>query len=336
MLLLALRDLQHRRGRAALTVALMAVVMTLLFIMSGLVEQFNAEPRLATDRSGGDLNWVVSRGTGGPFTSPTPVDAELLRDVPGVPILVAASALGEDRVLLVARDYSFLDEPSLTEGRYPLRDGEIVLDETAALAVGDTTTLGGFDSIVVGLTRDATVFAGVPLAFTTLEFGQRVAVGGQDLVLAKLTVRTSPVGGELKSLTPQQVADDTRIPLEGAISSVALVKALLWLITIIVIAAIIYVTALERTREFAVLKAVGARTPRLGASLLLQGLVLTIVAVVLAGVLQSFIAPSFPLTVRLPSNAWATIAGRAAIASLVAGVAGVLRVKSTPAAEAFA
>ena len=40
---------------------LMAIVMTLLFIMSGLVNQFNAEPGLATHQVAGHQKWIVVR-----------------------------------------------------------------------------------------------------------------------------------------------------------------------------------------------------------------------------------------------------------------------------------
>lgn len=335
MLLLILRDLQFRRWRVSLTIGLMAIVLTLLFLMSGLVEQFNAEPYLAADRAGGELNWVVSTGTGGPFTSPKPIDAEQLALVAGEPVLVAPSALGDTQVRMVARDYSFLDQPGLTQGRYPKVRGEVVTDETAGFTLGERTTLGGIEAVIVGLTQDSTVLAGVPIAFVTLDFGQQVAVGGQDLVLAKLTDETLAVGDGLKVLSPEQVGDDALVPLDGAIASVSLIKALLWLITIIIIAAITYISALERTRDFAVLKAVGGRTKDLGASLLIQGLVMTLVAVLIAGVLQSVIAPRFPLAVRVPQGAWITIAIGASIAASLAGAAGVLRVKSTSPVEAF-
>lgn len=335
MLLLVLRDLQFRRSRVALTISLMALVMTLLFLMSGLVEQFNSEPHLATDSAGGELNWVVSTGTGGPFTSPKPVDAGQFAYVAGEPILVAPSALGDTQVRLVARSYSFLDEPVLTQGRYPRGSGEVVTDETAGFTVGERTTLGGIDAVVVGLTRDTTVLAGVPLAFVTLEFGQQVAVGGQDFIIAKLTSRSPRVTEGLKVLSPQQIGGDALVPLDGAIASVSLIKALLWLIAAIIIAAIIYISALERARDFAVLKAVGGRTVDLGASLLIQSLIMALIAVLAAGLLQALIAPGFPLKVRVPSSSWITIAIGAAAASIVAATAGVLRVKSISPAEAF-
>lgn len=335
MLLLILRDLQYRRWRVGLTIILMGIVMTLLFIMTGLVEQFNAEPYMATERAGGDMNWVVDQGTGGPFTSPKPVAAERFAEVPGEPILVAPSAIDGSQVRLVARAYDTILEPGLVEGRYPSGPGDVVIDESAGLSVGQNVALGGQPATIVGLTRDATVLAGVPIAFVTLGFGQSVAVNGQDLLLAKLTDQTPEVDSALKVLSPTQIGDDALVPLDGAIASVTLIKVLLWLITVIIIAAIIYITALERTRDFAVLKAVGGRTPSLGGSLLAQGLVMTLLAVVIAGLLQLAIAPSFPLKVRVPSSAWITIGGGAALAALLAGGAGVMRVRSTSPAEAF-
>lgn len=335
MLLLILRDLQFRRGRVGLTVALMAIVLTLLFLMSGLVEQFNAEPYLAADRAGGELNWVVSTGTGGPFTSPKPIPAAQLDHVAGESVLVASSALGSVQVRMVARSYSFLDEPVLREGRHPVSAGEVVVDETAGFVVGQVTTLGGLDVVIVGLAEDSTVLAGVPIAFATLDFGQAVAVGGEDMIVAKLTPQSAAVGEGLKVLSPEDIGDDALVPLDGAISSVALIKALLWLISVIIIAAIIYITAIERTRDFAVLKAVGGRTVHLGASLLIQGVLMVLTAVLIAGVLQLLIAPNFPLRVRVPSSAWVSIAVGALVAAIVAGTAGVSRVRATSPTEAF-
>lgn len=335
MWLLVLRDLQYRRWRVGLTIVLMAIVMTLLFIMSGLVTQFNTEPYMATERTGADLNWVVAQGTGGPFTSPRPVDGARFADVPGDPILIAPSAINGLRITLVGRSYENMNEPKLAEGSYPAKDGEVLVDSSTELAIGETVTVGGLPGTVVGITDDATVLAGVPLVFVSLEFSQEATVGGRDLVLAKLTDQSPELPAGLKLLTADMVGDDALLPLDGAIASVTLVRALLWLITVIIIAAIIYITALERTRDFAVLKAVGAKTRDLGTSLLVQGVLMTLIAVAVAGVLQTFIAPSFPLKVRVPSSAWLTIGGGAAVAALAAGLAGVMRVKSTSPAEAF-
>jgi len=335
MLLLLLRDLQYRRWRVGLTITLMAIVMTLLFIMSGIVNQFNAEAGLATKQTAGNLNWVVTQGTGGPFTSPQPVTLERFAAVDGEPVLLAPSSIDDTRITLVGRAYTGNDTPDLLSGRYPTTAGEVLTDDTMGLSIGDAVNFGQVSGTVVGTTTDATILAGVPVTYVSLDFAQSIAVGGQDLIVAKLTSDTPAVPDDLKVMTGDDVAAVTLLPLDGAISSITLVQVLLWLITIIIIAAIIYITALERTRDFAVLKAVGGNTRDLGLSLLVQGIVMTLIAVLLAGILQTFIAPSFPLKVRVPSTAWFSIAGGAALAALVAGAAGVMKVRSTSPAEAF-
>jgi len=300
MWLLILRDLQYRKWRVGLTIG------------------------------------VVAQGTGGPFTSPQPVDTTRFDSIQGEPVLVAPSAINGARISLVARSYDSLSEPVLTAGNYPSTTGDVLIDESSGYLIGDTIEIGGLPGTVVGLTDDATILAGVPVAFVTLEFGRETAVGGRDLLLGKLTSEANPtLTPDLKLLTPEMVGDDALLPLDGAIASVTLVRALLWLITVIIIAAIIYITALERTRDFAVLKAVGAKTRDLGSSLLVQGVLMTLLAVLVAGILQTVIAPSFPLKVRVPSSAWLTIGGGAAVAALVAGAAGVAKVRSTSPAEAF-
>ena len=143
------------------------------------------------------------------------------------------------------------------------------------------------------------------------------------------------IPAQFQVMSSEQVTADTLKPLENAISSVTLVQALLWLITTIVIAAIVYITALERTRDFAVLKAVGGKTRELAGSLLVQGVIMTALAVAIAAVLQSFVAPAFPMIVRVPGASWWQIPVVAIIVAAVAGMAGVMKVRGTSPAEAF-
>ncbi|MFO5197510.1 hypothetical protein RCL06_24255, partial [Salmonella enterica subsp. enterica serovar Typhimurium] len=68
-------------------VLLASVVITLLFLMTGLVNQLNHEPYDATDAIGGEY-WVLAAGTSGPFTSggtlPVTTVGELGGDARGV------------------------------------------------------------------------------------------------------------------------------------------------------------------------------------------------------------------------------------------------------------
>lgn len=337
--LLLLRDLQYRKWRVLLTVVLMAIVMTLLFIMSGLVGQFNAEPELATRFIGDDRQWVVPAGAGGPITNPQAVPLDEFPEVlEAEAVVIQPSQLNGERVYVAGRDFSRPGNVArnLDAGRMPNATGEIVVDERLGLEVGDTATLGTSQATVVGVLDDATVLAGVSLVFTTVDFAQESVGAGLDIAMATLTTADNPsLPPAFAVMTPEEVAAETLKPLENAISSVTLVRALLWLITAIVIAAVVYITALERTRDFAVLKAVGGRNRALAGSLLIQGVIMTLLAVGIAAVLQTFVAPAFPMIVRIPDSAWWQVPVFGAVIAVVAGMAGVHKVHSTSPSEAF-
>ena len=336
MLTLVLRDLQYRAVRVLVVAVLMGIIITLLFVMTGLVNQFNTEPVLATERAGGELNWVVPETSTGPLSSPRAAPPGAIESVDGVePMLIGLASLDGARATVIGRA-ELGDQPPISTGRYPTAAGELLVDESFGGAVGDTVDFAGGTATIVGTTTDATVLAGVPLVFPQLEHAQAALANGAPVVTAGLTA-TSPASlpDGLRLMTAEEVAADGLVPLLNAISSVDLVRGLLWLITLIIISAVIYITALERTRDFAVLKAVGANDRSLALSLIVQGILMTLLAVAIAAVLQLFIAPLFPMTVRVPGKAFWQIPVGGTIVALLAGIAGARRAASTPAAEAF-
>ena len=68
MLLLTFRDLVYRKTRFIVVTILGAVVFVLLFVMTGLVNQFNLEPAETVEQFGAD-EWAPPEGVSAPFTS---------------------------------------------------------------------------------------------------------------------------------------------------------------------------------------------------------------------------------------------------------------------------
>ncbi len=68
MLLAALRDLQWRRKRFAITVIGTALVFSMGLLMSGLSNAFTVEVDRTLQQSGGD-RWVAPTGAAGPFSA---------------------------------------------------------------------------------------------------------------------------------------------------------------------------------------------------------------------------------------------------------------------------
>lgn len=349
MWLLTLRDLQYRRIRVLVVVTLSSVVMALLFLMTGLVNQFNLEPFDAT-RAIGAEHWVLAEGTSGPFTSAGTLPAALVDELgdEAHAVVVARGTISEPdtegdsaEVVIVGGDRERLGTTmgagAIVEGRPAAGPDEIVIDESAGYDVGDALALGPQPVQVVGLSRGTTVLAGLPLVFVEIGTAQDLAFQSRTVVSGVLLVQppaSAPPGAVVR--TADAVAGDALGPLEDAIASVDLVRALLWLVTAVIIGAVVFLSALERQRDFAILRAMGTPKRTLLLAVAAQAVLIALLAAVVAIGLHRLILPLFPLHVRVPERAFWQIPLGAVVAALVAGAFGLRRIASTDPATAFA
>jgi len=341
MLLLTIRDHQHRRSRVAVVTVLVTLILTLLFLMTGLVHQLKTESHKMVESIGVD-DWIVAEGVSGPITAVSVLPMSLLQDVgPGAgPVVVARSTLfmpdGSDTETVVFGHVAGQPgSPTTVSGRAPASTGEAAVDETLGLAIGDQISIGGVELEVVGITRDTTVLAGLPFAFIDLGVAQQMAFDNTDRVSAFLgAFDDSPPNGTT-NLSAAQVADDAIGPIESAVASIDLIRVLLWVVAAIVVAAVIFLSALERSRDFAILKAVGASGRSLGAGLAIQAVVIVAIGSALAALIATLIEPVFPLAVDVPTSAYWTVPLVAVLVGLVAASFGVRRVSRTDPASAF-
>lgn len=345
MLLLTFRDLVYRRTRFLVVIVLGAVVFALLFVMTGLVEQFNREPVDTVEAIGADT-WVVPEGVSGPFTalSAVPsaaVDAVVAENKAAV-VTSRSSVVDEPgaeavEVILVGHEPDSLGSPSTVDGRAATSPGEVVVDETLGVAVGDDVTIVGQPFTVVGETRRTTLLAGIPLAFVLLSDAQELTFGADDVisgVLVEGEPTSIPPGA--KTMSVDEVSQSVLDPLDGAIASIDLVRALLWIVAAIIVGAVVYLSALERQRDFAVLKAVGAPNQALLGSLALQAVLVALLAVGVAAIIQVFLAPQFPLAVSVPARAYWQLPLFAVVMALIAGGVGMRKVLRADPSQAFA
>ena len=344
MLLLTARDLQFRAVRFTVVTAGITVVMALLFLMTGLVEQFNREPYDTVEAIGAE-RWVVPEGVSGPFTASATLAPDIAVGVSGpgaAPVIVARGSLNAAgaepaEVLVVGHGYGTLGSPGVTEGRAAGAPGEAAVDRSAGFAPGDEIALGSTPLTVVGITEDTTVLAGLPVLFLGIDDARDALFDGREIVSAVLLEgdpQAVPAGSAV--LGADEVAADALGPLENAVSSVDLIRALLWVVAAIIIGAVVYLSALERQRDFAVLKAVGASNRSLMAGIALQAIAVAGIAAALAMGVQAIIEPVFPLRVRVPARAFWQIPIVAVAVAVVAGLGGMRRVARSDPAEAFA
>lgn len=342
--LISLRDLQWRRRRFAIGVVATALVFALGLILSGVSASFDNEIDRTVDSFGADA-WLVPAGTLGPFTAPTTMSESRVasvRRLPGVkradPVLVLGATTTTPRARnlnLVGVVPGGVGSPEGAEGRLTgpkaaIADKALGLDRRARLE------LNGVSLRVAALTHGMTYFAGIPRVTISLHQAQRIALEGRRLVTAIVVQgRPTTVPRGFQLLENSDVAEDLERPIVQAKDTISFIRLLLWMVAAGIIGAIVYLSALERVGDFAVLKAIGVSVRDLVAGLLLQAVLLSVLSALLAIGLQMAIAPAVAMSVEIPIGTFLTMPIVAVLVGALASFLGLRRALAVDPALAF-
>jgi putative ABC transport system permease protein len=343
--LISFRDLQWRRRRFAIAVVATGLVFALGLILSGVSASFDNEIDRTVESFGADA-WLVRAGTLGPFTAPTTIpesQVESVRRLPGVrradPVLV----LGATTTTPSARNLNVVgvvpggvgsSEGSL--GRMIARPGSAIADASLGLERGDRLAVNGRSLRVLAVPHGMTYFAGIPRVTVSLRLAQRLGLEGRRLATA-IVVKGRParIPRGLKLLKNDDVAQDLERPIVQAKDTIGFIRVLLWLAAAGIIGAIVYLSALERVGDFAVLKAIGVSVGSLVAGLMVQAVLLSLLSGLLAIGLQALIAPAVAMSVEVPFATFLSMPVVAVIVGACASVLGLRRALSVDPALAF-
>ncbi|MEX0874486.1 MAG: ABC transporter permease [Actinomycetota bacterium] len=344
MFLLTLRDLQFRAVRFGIAIIGTALVFSMVLIMSGLSARFRNEPRITVEGIGGD-HWVVAEGVTGAFTSGATIPTSLADDLEANgadeadPVaMVRHTAEGDTTtdVFLLGHEPGGIGTPEAYEGEAEVDSGAIVAAEETRFGVGDTVKISGEDFEVIGLTRSRTIFGGTPILFMDLADVQQLVYQGQPVatsVVVKGEMPTIPDGFEAK--TTEETWQDALRPLEKPVGAIDVVQILLWLVAATIIGAVVYLSALERRRDFAVMKAVGASSRGLLAGLAAQSILIALVAALVATGIQQLLVPVFPIPIEVPAGAYIQLPILALLAGALASLGGLRKAVNVDPALAF-
>ena len=345
MILVSLRDLQFRRRRFAVGVAGTALVLGITLVLSGMTTSFDNEARRSTNAFNAEA-WVVPEGSSGAFLSSATMPRSLADEVsastgkPAAPIalLFGKIPIGDTptQVNVHGVPSGSFAAPPLKEGRAVERPGETVVDAVLDLDIGDTVVLDEHELLVVGRTDGLTYRAGI--ATINIEFteAQEIGFGGADLATAVVSsgpVAQLPAGTAV--LTPQQVQDDLLEPMTAAKAQITTMQWLLWVVATMIIGSVVYLTALDRVRDFAVFKAMGAPDRSVLTGLIAQSLLLCALSYAVGIVISVLITPFMPLRSEVPTYAYFGLAVIAVVVGLASSVAGARRALSVDPALAF-
>jgi putative ABC transport system permease protein len=343
-------DLVFRARQFLIAVVGVGLVLAMALLLSGLAAGFRSEVQ-GTVGAVNATQWILSKSAHGritAFAAFPELDAVSVQGEPGVrsaaPLLVVPFQVAHVGPTFVTSTVigvvpGRLGDPAVDSGHMLRGPNEVVIDNKLHAALGSDILLGRHALRVVGVTSDRTLTGGMPVIYTTLASAQAVITGGQPLITA--VVATSDVShlkglpSGLVALTPDQVVSDTVGQLATAVASINNTRWLMWAVAIVIVASVLYVAALERRQDFAVLKALGSSSSALFASLLFESVVVTLTATALAEVLVMGIIPLFTQPVDLTPGARATLPVVAIAVGTVASLSALRRVTKADPATAF-
>jgi hypothetical protein len=277
------------------------------------------------------------------------IDADLSRrlgDQPGVtaasPILIGRTAIAERDVNIVGYDAAspMLASTLSAALRGMASPGGAVVDVRLGRSVGDIIDLGGRSVPVAALVRGTSFFFSAPTVFLPLPMVQDLLFAGRHVASAVMIRGSSAEIGSLGAgridvLTNDDVLADFRRVVKSSTDTIGIINVLLWVMAAGIVAAIVYVSVLERTRDFATLKAIGSTNRSLLFGLVLQSGAICLVSALAAVAVCRAISPTFSFPVAVPPSAYAQLVLVAMVVALLGSLAGVRKITQTDPALAF-
>jgi len=243
----------------------------------------------------------------------------------------------EKLVNVIAAGPGGLFATPIVKGRALGGTREAVADERMGFHVGDRVHVGSWPVRIVGLTRGLTYLAGTPAIVLSLADGQHLTYDGAGLASAVITrgVPRGPGAPGLRVMSAADVVSDLRRPMTGATTTIAVQALILSIVAAAIIGLMAYLSGLDRMMDFAVFKAIGVRTGRLLAGLVLEVLLLALVAAVVAGAISRVMAPAFPIGVRFTTGTYLALLGLALGVSFVVSLVSMRQAVRVDPALAF-
>lgn len=314
---LALRNLTSERRRWAVSSVALGVASMLVLFIQGTVRWIDDSATAYLTHTPADLV-VTQRGVDDLLLSqatvaPQVVDA--VRAVPGVagvtPILgfngVLSGRTTPLPLFLIGYAPGGAGGPwHLASGRAPSSPGEVALDRALAftnhVSVGDTAVVLGRRLHVVGITADTNA-AGVFFAFVPMQTAQTIATAPiySDLLVSlrpgaaasSVAAGIDRISGVHALETAGLVANDRGMIDAGFAQPINVFVYVCLAVGLLIAAIVLYTATVEHARDFAVLKAVGARSRVLAGVATVQSLALSVTGYALGWLLAVLVTLAF-------------------------------------------
>lgn len=367
---LALRDIQHQLPRFLATAAGLGLLFTIVLAMGGIYQGMVEEAVLLIDHTGADLWIVQQGTKGPfAERSIVPLSLEeRARSTPGAawarPFSTFTTELPRpgkaQRATLVGLGWpeDRGAKLSIARGRrLEAARGELIADEGLAIGLGEVLLLGDERYTVVGTTKGMVASGGDALAFVThadllriSNYASPEAVRSRSVSppLSAAGAHAILVGAEQGSSVDalrsrvQRWGDVTvfsreeqrellvRGVIDKARRQIGLFRALLSVVSAIVVSLVVFNMTAAKTREIALLRLMGAKNTLIAGMIVQQSVLLNLLAFGVAVLVSQFAFSAFPRRVAVGPSDFAAVFGLAMLIALVASFAAVRRALSIP------
>ena len=322
---LALKDLKNARGRFGLMATATGLITLLLVMLTGLTGGLGAQNTSALEAIGvKDDTRFVFNSEKPSFTDSQFSTDEVLADT--IPLGTAQTRLEVDDTAVGVAVLG-LPEGELIPGTsvHVPADGIVLPDELSdevpALKEGSWVTAGGVDVQVAGM-ADTLHYAHSPVAWTSTKTWAKISHAGKD------AAGTVLLGSDGVNPPESMTATDTKGAFEGLEaykserSSLTTMQGFLYAISALVTIAFLSVWTVQRTRDMAILRALGATSGYLFKDSLGQAAIVLAVGTALGAVVGAALGFLVQGTVPFELNYLTVVLP--AVGIFVLGMAGAL------------
>ena len=267
-------------------------------VLTGLANGFRVEAEKTVDSLGVDV-FLVKAGASGPFVGATPFAPVDLRRIAAAPGVIAAAPLvyagGTATLGDTTRNVDMFGAPERGPGMPAGVGGPATVDPRRGRGVEHARTPDRrrrSKSLRANCASSASWrtprrWPTCPTSFSPPQGAQQLVYGGQPLVASigiRGTLGQMPDG--YRGIDRAGAIADLLRPLKVAVNSITIVAVLLWVVAALVVGSVIYLSALERLRDFAVFKAIGVPTRNIAAGLAMQAVIVALLAALVGAVLS--------------------------------------------------
>ncbi|MGK0554205.1 ABC transporter permease [Macrococcus capreoli] len=336
---LAWKEIMHNKLKFSLIIGVLVLISYLLFLISGLSNGLMGMNREAIDKWNPDAIIVTKESNRNLAQSVMNIDAvdnqfDKVAPIKNMAIIIAKGDKKQNTLLFGINKETFIN-PNITEGKTFKKDFEVVANDglkQKGFKLGDTIDIAGNDQDlkIVGFTNNAKYNAANVL-YSSHSTADKLSMNrlkdkANAFLIKDNDYKSKSIDSDFEAIDKETFI--TKLPgyTEQKLT-LDVMSYFLFTIATFIIGIFLYILTIQKAPVFGLLKAQGISNAFLATSLIIQTLILSIIAVLIALGLTIITANIIPDVVPI-KFVWSTIGIYAGVIILTAVLGGLFSIRS--------